>query len=206
MEILEVVATAHNGILNQKTYVLVKGKNAIIIDAGAELEDVKKVVQNKKVLAVLITHCHFDHIWCVEDYIKEWDMPVYIFGGAEEKFLDSNKNCSNIIRDRKTFDVNQDNIRYFEDRFKVGDFEIEVIKTPGHSADSVSFLIEKSLFPGDLVLGGSIGRTDLYDSNDRDMWDSLEKLEKIDFEMAYPGHYESMTKQETLNCFKYDFI
>ena len=206
MEIIEVVATAHNGILNQKTYVLIKGKNAIIIDAGAELEDVKKVVQNKKVLAVLITHCHFDHIWCVEDYLKEWNIPVYISSGAEEKFLDPYKNCSNIIGDKKVFDIENEKIKHHEDNLKIGNFDIEVIKTPGHSADLVSFLIEKNLFSGDLVLGRSIGRTDLYDSDDRDMWDSLEKLEKIDFQMAYPGHYEPMTKQETLKCFKYDFI
>lgn len=206
MEVIEVLATAYRGILDQKTYVVAKGDEAVIIDAGADLVDVKKAVQGRKVLAVLITHCHFDHIWCIEDYIKEWNVPVFISKGAEDKFLDSDKNCSNIIRNRTTFNVNQDNIKYFEDRLKIGDFEIEVIKTPGHSADSVSFLIEKSLFTGDLVLGGGIGRTDLYDSNDRDMWDSLEKLEKLDFEMAYPGHYEPMTKQETLRCFKYDFI
>jgi glyoxylase-like metal-dependent hydrolase (beta-lactamase superfamily II) len=201
MEIIEVVATAHNGILNQKTYVLVKGKNAIIIDAGAELEDVKKVVQNKKVLAVLITHSHFDHIWCIEDYVKEWNIPVYISNGAEEKFLDPYKNCSNIIGDKRVFNVESDKIKYFEDDLKFGDFQVEVIKTPGHSADLVSFLIEKNLFPGDLVLGGSVGRTDLYDSDFGEMWNSLEKLKDIDFEVAYPGHYEPMTKQEVLKCF-----
>jgi hypothetical protein len=52
-----------------------------------------------------------------------------------------------------------------------------------------------------LVLGGTIGRTDLYDSSFIQMKSSLEKLEYIDFEMAYPGHYEAMTKQEVLNCF-----
>lgn len=201
MEIVEVVATAHNGILNQKTYVVSKGKSAIIIDAGAELEDVKRAAGGKKILAVLITHCHFDHIWCVEDYVKEWNVPVYISSGAEEKLADAYKNCSNIIGDKRVFEIAQENLRHHEDTLHIGDFEIEVIKTPGHSADLVSFLIEKNLFPGDLVLGGSIGRTDLYDSDFGDMWDSLEKLKNIDFEMAYPGHYEPMTKAETLKCF-----
>ena len=201
MDVLEVVATAHNGILNQKTYVVSKGKSAIIIDAGAELEDVKKVVQNKSVLAVLITHCHFDHIWCIEDYIKEWNMPVYISAGAEEKFIDPYKNCSNIIGDKRVFNVSKDNIKHYDEFLKIGDFQIEIIKTAGHSADLVSILIEKCLFLGDLVLAGGIGRTDLYDSDYGDMWDSLEKLKNIDFDIAYPGHYEKMTKKEVLKCF-----
>ena len=143
MEIIEVGATAYKGILDQNTYVLIKNDGAVIIDAGSELVDVKKAVQGKKVLAVLITHCHFDHIWCIEDYIKEWDMPVYISQGAEEKFLDADKNCSNILRNRTMFNVKKEHIRYYEDKLKIGDFDIDVIKTPGHSADSVSFLIEK---------------------------------------------------------------
>ena len=67
--------------------------------------------------------------------------------------------------------------------------------------ESYSLLIEKSLFCGDLVLGGSIGRTDLYDSSNIEMRNSLEKLKNIDFETAYPGHYETMSKDEVLNCF-----
>ena len=203
MEVIEVLATAYRGILDQKTYVVAKGDEAVIIDAGADLVDVKKAVAEKNVLAVLITHCHFDHIWCIEDYIKEWNMPVFISKGAEDKFLDSDKNCSNILRNRTTFDVKQENIRYFEDKLKIGDFDIDVIKTPGHSADSVSFLIEKCLFSGDLVLGGSIGRTDLYDSSFDDMLDSLDKLKKLDFDVVYPGHYENMSKAEALDCFRF---
>ena len=201
MEVFEVVATAHNGILNQKTYVVVKGKDAIIIDAGAELEDVKEVVQNKNVLAVLITHSHFDHIWCIEDYVNEWNMSVYISSGAEEKFADPYKNCSNIIGDKKVFNVSKENIKHYDDVLTIGNFFIEVIKTAGHSADLVSLLIERCLFCGDLVLGGSIGRTDLYDSDFGEMWNSLEKLKTIDFDIAYPGHYEKMTKTEVLKCF-----
>lgn len=201
MEVIEVLATAYRGILDQKTYVVAKGDDVVIIDAGADLADVKKAVAGKNVLAVLITHSHFDHIWCIEDYIKEWNMPVFISKGAEDKFLDSDKNCSNIIRNRTTFNVNQENIRYYEDKLNLNEFEIEIIKTAGHSADSVSILIEKSLFSGDLVLGGSVGRTDLYDSSDDEMWNSLEKLKSIDFDILYPGHYERMTKAQAIRCF-----
>ena len=69
MNIQAVTATAYRGVLNQKTYVVSNDDEVIIIDAGAELSDVKEVVKDKKVLAILVTHLHFDHIWNIEKYI-----------------------------------------------------------------------------------------------------------------------------------------
>ena len=202
MKIHIVKAKAYGAVLDQNTYVLEKGNEVVLIDAGAELEDVKKVVGNKKVLAVLLTHLHFDHICCLEDYLKEWnDADVYIVQGAEEKFLDPQKNCSFIFHENLRLNVPQKNIKYYAEKLKIGDYKIDVIFTPGHSADCVCLLIEKNLFCGDLVLGGSIGRCDLYDSDYGLMWDSLEKLKNIDFNMAYPGHYYEMTKDDVLKSF-----
>ena len=201
MNIEAIRAKAYRGIFNQKTYVVSNDNEAIIIDAGADLEDVKQSVKSKKVLGILLTHLHFDHIWYIEDYVKEWDADVYMVQGAEEKLEKSELNCSFIIGADMTFDIAQKNIKYYAEKLKLGSFDIDVIMTPGHSADSVCLLIEKNLFCGDLVLGGTIGRTDLYDSSEFDMWQSLDKLKYIDFEMAYPGHYEQMTKKEVLRCF-----
>ncbi len=201
MEIFAVTATAYRGILNQKTYVVTNENEAIIIDAGAELADVKKYVQDKKVLAILCTHLHFDHVWCIEDYLKEWNADVYVVEGAEEKFYNTDHNCSYLIRKSMVFNVDKKYIKYYENHLKIGDFDIDVFFTPGHSKDSVCLLIEKNLFCGDLVLGGSIGRTDLYDSDEGDMEDSLNKLEQIDFDYAYPGHYDIMSKKQAIRCF-----
>ena len=67
-----------------------------------------------KVLAVFLTHLHFDHICCLEDYLKEWnDADVYIVQGAEEKFLDPQKNCSFIFHENLRLNVPQKNIKYF---------------------------------------------------------------------------------------------
>lgn len=198
MEINSVLSTAYRGILEQKTHILTKGNEAIIIDAGADIEDIKPFVEGKKVLAVLVTHLHFDHIWFIEEYLKEFGCDVYIVAGAEDKFGSANLNCSYLLRLDMTFSVNKEKIKYLSEKLKIGSFDISVIFTPGHSADSVCYLIEKNLFCGDLVLGGSIGRTDLYDSSDIQMEQSLEKLKYLDFDMAYPGHYEPMSKEQVL--------
>ena len=73
-----------------------------------------------------------------------------------------------------------------------------MFSTPGHSADSVCILFEDKLFTGDTIFSDCIGRIDLKDSSKDKMIESLEKIKEIDFSVAYPGHYESATKQEII--------
>lgn len=201
MEIHSIMSKRYGGMLQQMSHVLIDGDNVIMIDAGAEVQDVESVIGDKKVLAVLITHCHFDHVCCVEDYVEKWNADVYVKEGAEEKFSDAHKNCSVLIGENSVFQVPQKNIKYYAEKLKIADFDIDVYFTPGHAADCVCLCVEKKLFCGDLVLGGTTGRCDLYDSSYFEMEKSLAKLEEIDFDTAYPGHYDTLTKAEVLNSF-----
>ena len=76
------------GVMEQNTYILSNEKFAIIIDAGADTQDVKGVIKNKKVLGVFMTHLHFDHFWFLEEYLNEFKTSVYIQKGANVKFND----------------------------------------------------------------------------------------------------------------------
>lgn len=74
---------------------------------------------------------------------------------------------------------------------KVSDFDFEIIKTPGHTADSVSFYFpsEEMMFVGDFVFKESIGRTDLETGSNADMQKSLELLKQYNRNIKlYPGH------------------
>ena len=77
-------------IFDQNTYVLTKGNEVVIVDAGAELEDVISEVQNKKVLAVFLTHIHFDHVWNLEKYVEKFDCDVYVVEGCRKKCFNNN--------------------------------------------------------------------------------------------------------------------
>lgn len=192
-------------IFNQNTYVCISGKEAVIIDAGAELEDVKKAVKGKRVLAVLLTHIHFDHIFNIEKYISEFDCDVYIKNGAEKSFKNARENASVLIGTELKFKVPEKNIKHYTENLKLGEFKIKVISTPGHTKDSVCLLIDDDLFVGDLVFSDTIGRTDLVGGDMGEMQESLKKIKELSYKTAHTGHYV-VAKKETIDSVIKNYI
>ena len=81
-------------------------------------------------------------------------------------------------------------------KLKIGSLEVEVIYTPGHSPGHVMYHIasEKILIGGDLIIGGSIGRTDLPDSNHAQLEASIRRIMKLpDDTRLMPGHGQPST-------------
>ena len=198
MEIKVIKSKFMRGVFEQNTYVLTTRKQAIIIDAGADLDDVKLAVGDRRVQAVLMTHLHFDHFWYLDEYLNEFNTNVYIQEGFENKFIDSELNGSFLIRKEVTKNIKKSQIKYYENKLKLGDFDCEVISTAGHSADSVCLLVDEVLFTGDTIFADSIGRIDLKDSSRDKMISSLERIRQLDFTTALPGHYEQASKQQII--------
>lgn len=158
------IKTIDTGYYGQNCYVLKKGKEALIIDPGNKENLIIETVGDAKVLAVLLTHRHFDHI------------------GALSKMLDVYK--------VDTIDVKS------ETKQSLGAFNFEIIKTAGHSSDSVTYYFEKEaiMFTGDFLFAGDIGRTDLPTGSNDDMLKSLRKIFEYPEEIIiYPGHEEPST-------------
>jgi glyoxylase-like metal-dependent hydrolase (beta-lactamase superfamily II) len=87
---------------------------------------------------------------------------------------------------------------YVEDgqTLPLGKFRVEVIHTPGHSPGHVMYHIpeEKILVGGDLIIGGSIGRTDLPDSNHAELERSIRRVMQLPPEThLLPGHGDVST-------------
>ena len=77
---------------------------------------------------------------------------------------------------------------------QVGGLRFDVLHLPGHAPGHVAFLGEGSLFSGDLLFAGSIGRTDLPLSDPRAMRQSLERIAALDpATRVYPGHGPATT-------------
>ena len=92
-------------------------------------------------------------------------------------------------------------IDYNTEENKIGDFKFEIIKTPGHTSDSITYYFkeEKIMFVGDFVFEGSIGRTDLDTGNYKEMKKSIEKLKTYPTDTKlYPGHGNNTTLEKEI--------
>lgn len=162
MEIKKVIT----GVLDENCYVLIKNNTAIIIDPGDDYLDIKEAIGENKVLAVLITHSHFDHIGALRNFLTKRSIKIFKKSSLEEK------------------------------EYTIGDFKFKCIYTPGHSKDSVSFFFEENncMFVGDFIFKESIGRTDLPGGDNNDMKESLNKLLTFNESITlYPGHDNETT-------------
>lgn len=89
------------------------------------------------------------------------------------------------------------------DVVRVGDVEIELVHTPGHTPGSQCFLVRGKLVSGDTLFLDGCGRTDLPGSDHQQMIESLRRLAKVpDDVVLYPGHRYSLASSATMGSVK----
>ena len=179
--------------LCSNTFIVTEGEQCLIVDAGVKPEVVKKATKNRNVVGVILTHGHFDHVFYAEEYKKLFDCPIYISKQGKITAMDKDLSYGDDFRIKQeglfnVFDVDK--------IFKCGDFQIQVIKTPGHCTGCVCYLIDGHLFAGDTLFKTGIGRCDLLNSNKEDMLESLKKLQGLKFKTLHSGHGEDSSFEE----------
>lgn len=148
------------------------------------------------VKAVLLTHGHFDHIMGLDDFLKEFPVPVYAFS-EEKPLLESAELNSSLGMFGRPYTFS--GAEYVSDGqiLHIAGFEIRVIHTPGHTAGGCCYYIpaENVLISGDTLFRASVGRTDLPTGSMGDLVRSVrEKLFVLPEETkVYPGHMEETT-------------
>ena len=154
------------GYLDENCYVLSQNGTCLLVDPGDDFIKIKEAIGEDKVLGVLITHSHVDHIGALRNFLTQRSIKIFKRSNLEEK------------------------------EYTVGDFTFKCIHTPGHSKDSVTFFFEEDnlMFIGDFIFKESIGRTDLPGGNDIEMKESINKILTYDDSIKlYPGHNEDTT-------------
>ncbi len=183
------IQTIKVGILQTNCYVLSINEKVIVIDPGAKAERILTAINEREVIAILLTHAHFDHIGALNELLTHFTCPVYLHEDDEPLLSNPELNYSF----PKRFVVDADTIHY-TNNLQIGEFKIEVIETPGHTEGSVCLIIENNLFSGDTLFMQSVGRTDLKTGNPTKMKQSLRKLKALDQNyVVYPGHDEHTT-------------
>ena len=179
--------------LGSNTFVVSEGDECLLIDAGVSVKKLLTYLRGKKVVGVLLTHGHYDHVYYAEDYKERFACPIYISKEGKRTALNSELNYSEgfSIKKRGIFNVFE-----IEKTIKCGDFKIKVLKTPGHCPGCVCYLIGEHLFAGDTLFKTGIGRCDLINSDKKAMLESLKKLQGVKFETLHSGHGEDSSYDE----------
>jgi glyoxylase-like metal-dependent hydrolase (beta-lactamase superfamily II) len=183
-------------------YLVSDGSRAIIIDSTADL---RKTMAEKKLdlVGVFITHGHFDHLGMLNIYAQSDNVLFYMHKKGYEKLQDPLKNCSVYFDKQFAYDLNPNRTVFVHDGETLSLLRtpITVFGTPGHTDCSICIAIEENLFTGDTLFQGSVGRTDLYSSDEVKMLESVNRLKnlKINYRI-FPGHgEETMLEYEKTN-------
>lgn len=162
MVILMKIKVVKVGMLETNCYILECDNKCLVIDPGGDFDKIKKIIKYD-VVAVLLTHRHFDHVGALEDIVNYYNVPVY--------------DRNNLV----------------EGTNRVSDFEFEVKYNPGHTMDSISFIFKDIMFSGDFIFEGCIGRCDLGGDFNFMKLSIRNILESNINYKIYPGHGDSTT-------------
>lgn len=171
-------------------------KEAAVFDPADDGERIMDVVLKEDITVkyIILTHTHIDHINAL-DYVKEQT-------GAQVVVHENEKDCLNNDSDVMAFIVNSSaprtkaDITVSEgDTLFLGDKELKILHTPGHTVGGICTLCANVLISGDTLFADSIGRTDFKGGDYGTLLSSIrEKIFTLDGATAvYPGHGEATT-------------
>jgi hydroxyacylglutathione hydrolase len=177
-----------------------ESSRAVIIDPGDEPERLLDAAQalGVEIEAILLTHCHFDHIGAVAPLARATGAPVYC-PKIELPLL------SDVMRwVPPGFGPFENYEADYElsggERLNLAGMDIEVLYTPGHSPGHLTYATGGALLSGDVLFQGSVGRVDLPGGD----WDTLEaSIEQLvrrfpGETVVYPGHMGVTTLEREL--------
>ena len=180
----------------------VKGE-CVLVDPAYAVNELLDLVEadGMKVTGVLVTHFHADHIG------------GNMMGHEVEGVATLLERCScpvHVQRDEtpwvtRTSGLGIDQLRQHDggDVVQVGDLEITLVHTPGHTPGSQCFYADGRLVSGDTLFLDGCGRTDFPGSDPEQMYDSLQTLAAMpDGTVVYPGHRYSMPSSATIDVIR----
>ena len=196
-------------------------RECVIVDPAYAVDELLNVAEQDgmKVVGALATHYHPDHVGGsmmganidgIAKLLEKTDIPIHV-QELEAQWI------------MRTTGVSAQHLHQHQpgDTVKVGDIEICLVHTPGHTPGSQCFLVDDRLIAGDTLFLEGCGRTDFPGSSPDQMFESLQTLSALpDQTVVYPGHrysdpssrslaevrqtnyvFKPKTKEDWLQCF-----
>jgi hydroxyacylglutathione hydrolase len=175
-----------------------RAKVAVVVDPGRDIDQYLEMADREglKLIAVAETHIHADYVSGARELAERIGAKLYVSdeGPADWKYLFADQYDHQFVKDG--------------DSFMIGNIKFDVLATPGHTPESISFLLTDQggnadkpmgIFTGDFVFVGSIGRPDLLEEaaglantaepGARDLFYSAERFKQLpDYLQVWPAH------------------
>lgn len=173
------------------------GEECVIIDPGQDAQrGIEELLARYRLkpIAVLLTHGHIDHVWSAGPVCGAKGVPAWIHPADRALLADPFQGLPDAFRQQflggMTF-TEPDDVRELTDgaTLSLAGVDFVVGHTPGHTPGSVTYRGDDTLFSGDLLFAGSIGRTDLPGGDHQEMLRSLARTITLpDDTVVLPGH------------------
>jgi glyoxylase-like metal-dependent hydrolase (beta-lactamase superfamily II) len=184
------------GALSENCYLFINDKECLIIDPGDQadyiLEEVSR--QNLKVLAILITHGHFDHVLAAGEIISSVNNCPLMMHKDDFFLLERAKETAKHFTGSDPLTLPITTFSHLkEQKYTIGTFTFDVIYVPGHTPGSCAFYFKEidTLFSGDIIFSNAFGRTDFSYSDKNKLNKSILKIANLpNNTRIFPGHEE----------------
>ena len=163
---------------------------AVVVDPADEADRLRRALDDagSRCAAILVTHCHWDHLLGVADLAEGTGAPVYV-SETEAPVLESPET----VYAGRAFPIRpySPDVRLRGDEtLELAGLTFETLRVPGHSPGHLAFHADGALFSGDVIFAGSVGRADIPGADWDTLLDSIRLLiERFPPEtVVYPGH------------------
>lgn len=186
------------GVMTNCYFVINEDNNEmLVVDPGAEGEQLAERIKEKKLtlVAILLTHGHFDHASAAKMLAERFKVSVYAHEAEKETLENPKVNLSGMTGTSEVYSADC----YVSDGevLNLAGFEIKVLHTPGHTKGGCCYYLPKQqcVFSGDTLFNQSVGRTDFVGGSASELLRSIEeKLMPMPGQTkVYPGHNETTT-------------
>lgn len=190
------------GYFKVQTYFIIDNcsKHGIVIDPGAEGKHILEIIRQMgwEIELILLTHGHFDHMGAAETLRKELNIAIKAHKMSEDYLSNPTLNLSAIFSDP----IVVENVDSLEEGQIISlaissQLQLEVLYTPGHSYDSITYLEPKNqvAFVGDLIYNNQAGLTHFPGGNASHLQQTIrEQIATLPPEtILYSGHSAPLT-------------
>ncbi len=179
------------GSWTSNCYAVISDGHALVIDPSSSSKAIIETLASRSAVldGILLTHGHFDHMISLDTLREKTSVPAYVHSDDAIMLTDGRKNAFYDFFGKERTYRPAEKLLSDNDIIKLGDIDIIVMHTPGHTPGSVCFLCNNVIFTGDTLFAESFGRCDLWGGDIEKMSESLRKLRTLDQALTiYAGH------------------